>query len=124
MNPVVAVMSTCDEPLTTVSTSNLVLIVVSIEEVNEFKLPVDISNNPNLPSCTTCDAEKDVFNDELNDVTLAALAENEVATDELKSPVTLATLADNAVTDATLAENEVATEPLNVLNPVVEVMSI
>ncbi len=112
-------MSTCDEPLTTVSTFNLVFIVVSIEEVNEFKLPVDISNNPNLPSCTACDAEKDVFNDELNDVTLAALAENDVATDELKSPVTLATLADNAVTLALLALNEVAIEPLNVEYPVV-----
>ncbi len=76
-----------------------------IEEVNEFKLPVDISNKLNLPSCTACDAEKD----ELNAVTLAALALNEVATELLKSPVTLATLADNAVTDAALALNEVAT---------------
>ncbi len=105
MNPVVAVMSTCDEPLTTVSTSNLVLIVVSIEEVNEFKLPVDISNNPNLPSCTACDDENDVFNDELNAATFAALALNEVATDELKSPVTLATLADSWVILALLALN-------------------
>jgi hypothetical protein len=51
LNPVVEVMSICDEPLTTVSASNLVLIVVSIEEVNKFKLPVDISNKSNLPFC-------------------------------------------------------------------------
>jgi hypothetical protein len=64
VNPVVAVMSICDEPLTTVSASNLVLIVVSIEEVNKFKLPVDVSNKSNLPSCTPCE----VANEELNNV--------------------------------------------------------
>ena len=43
-NPVVDDNVICEEPLTTVSRFNLVLIVVSIEEVNEFKLPVDASN--------------------------------------------------------------------------------
>ena len=51
---------------------------------------------------------------------LALLAENEVATDELKSPVTLATLADNEVILALLALKSVDIEPLNVSNPVVE----
>jgi hypothetical protein len=38
--PVVDEIVICDEPLTTVSVSNLVLIVVLIEEVNKFKLDV------------------------------------------------------------------------------------
>ena len=79
-----------------------------MEEVNEFKLPDDISNNPILTSCACCDAE----NEELNATCDAALALNEVATDELKSPVTLATLADNATIEALLAENDVATDEL------------
>ena len=48
-----------------------------------------------------------------NAVKLASLALNEVATEELKSPVTDATEADKATNSALLAENEVATEELN-----------
>ena len=61
--------------------------------------------------------------DELKVVWDAALAENEVATEELKSPVTLATLADNEVIFALLALNEDEIEPLNVVYPVVDVIS-
>lgn len=52
----------------------------------------------------------------LNAVTLAALALNEVATDEEKSPVTLATLALNDVIAALLAEVDVANAPLTEFN--------
>ena len=121
--PVVCAISVCDEPLNNPTESILVCIVVLIDEVNECKFkiltstePDLVSNSVNLPSCTACDAA----NEELNAVWDAALALNEVATDELKSPVTLATLALNADTEASLALNEVATEPLNVSNPVVE----
>ena len=48
-----------------------------------------------------------------NAVKLALLAENEVATEELNSPVTDETDEDNAVILALLAENDVATDALN-----------
>ena len=48
----------------------------------------------------------------LNEFKLNALALNEVATEELKSPVTLATLALNDAIDALLALIEVANDEL------------
>jgi hypothetical protein len=44
--PVVPVIITCAEPDITLSLLSLFLIVVSIDEVNEFKLLVDVCNVP------------------------------------------------------------------------------
>ncbi|MDI3349872.1 hypothetical protein DCBHLPFO_00659 [Mycoplasmopsis arginini] len=50
LNPVVPVILTCIEPEITPSVFNLSLIVVLIEDVNEFKEPVEVSTLSNLPS--------------------------------------------------------------------------
>ena len=47
----VPVIKTCEEPDITPLVFNSVSIVVLIEEVNEFKLPVEVSINPNLVFC-------------------------------------------------------------------------
>jgi hypothetical protein len=47
--PVVPVILTCNEPLTTLSVFNFDFIVVLIEDVNEFKLPLAVSNLSILP---------------------------------------------------------------------------
>ena len=44
-------MFTCALPDITPSLSNLDLIVVLIEDVNEFNEPVEVSMKPNLLSC-------------------------------------------------------------------------
>jgi hypothetical protein len=72
LNPVVSDITTCDEPDTTPSVFNLFLIVVIMDDVNEFNEPVLTSRLPTLSSILSVvvatDDDKlpiEEFNDEL-----------------------------------------------------------
>ena len=86
--------------------------IPAIDALNSFKSAIAFAElaeiDCSIEELNPANPNTALYVEALNAVTLALLALNDVATDELKSPVTLAIL-------AALALNEVATELLNVL---------
>jgi hypothetical protein len=117
--PVVPVILICDEPETTVSEFSLFLIVVAIDEVKLFKLPVEVSILPNLLFCVlSIDATED---DRLPIEELRLLVV--VATEPDNEPIEELRLFVVVATEPLKSPMDVDTDELNVLYPVTPVKS-